>query len=94
MHRLVVEELAMGHLPQRRRTLDMMTRLPAIAMLELSALLSFVEREGLVATGIGSVDAHLLASSLDAGALLWTRDRRLRAHAERLGCAWDAAPPP
>jgi hypothetical protein len=40
--------------------------------------------------GLGYVDAHLLASTrLTAGAVLWTRDKRLRAVAERLDLAMD-----
>jgi hypothetical protein len=45
-----------------------------------------IEREQLYGLGIGFVDAHLLAAvRLTPGALLWTRDRRLRQAATRLG---------
>jgi predicted nucleic acid-binding protein len=47
-----------------------------------------IEREKLFGFGIGYVDAHLLASvRLTHGALLWTRDKRLAAAAERLSVA-------
>jgi hypothetical protein len=92
MHRLVIEELAMGPLPERGRTLDMMMCLPRLAMLEMADLLSFVEQEGLIGSGLGPNDVHLLASALAGAAQLWTRDKRLRAHAERLGCGWANAP--
>jgi len=37
-------------------------------------------------TGIGYVDAHLIAAvKLTAGARLWTRDRKLGLVAERIG---------
>jgi predicted nucleic acid-binding protein len=50
-----------------------------------TAVRRFVERHRLAATGIGWVDAHLLASAEAAGAALLTRDRRLRLQADRLG---------
>jgi predicted nucleic acid-binding protein len=49
-----------------------------------------VDRQKLSGSGIGLIDAHLIASTLlDAGDLLWTKDRRLAVVAERLGI--DAA---
>lgn len=89
MHRLVIEELAMGHLPQRARTLEMMMRLPRLDMVRTTELISFIGREGLIGTGIGPNDAHLLASTLKSAARLWTGDKRLAAQARRLGCAWS-----
>lgn len=51
-------------------------------------LTMLIEAEKLYGTGIGYIDAHLLASvRLTPGTQLWTRDKRLRAHAERLGVA-------
>jgi predicted nucleic acid-binding protein len=50
--------------------------------------MDLVERERLYSTGIGFVDAHLLASTLlTPRARLWTRDRRLHEAAERLDVA-------
>ena len=49
-------------------------------------VLALIETEGLFGSGIGYVDAHLLASAkLSGDAELWTRDRRLTAAARRLG---------
>jgi predicted nucleic acid-binding protein len=45
--------------------------------------------ERLGGAGIGFVDAHLLAACRLSGALLWTRDKRLRTQAQRLSLAWD-----
>lgn len=93
MHRLVVEELAMGHLPQRSKTLAMLDRLPALPIEQAGALISFVDSAKLVGAGIGLVDAHLILSSVAHGAALWTRDKGLSVHAERLGCAWKPGSP-
>lgn len=49
-----------------------------------------IERNSLYGTGIGYVDAQLLAATrLTPGTALWSRDRRLALAAERLGCAFD-----
>jgi hypothetical protein len=57
---------------------------------EAEEVLSFIERHVLHGKGIGYVDVHLLASvALTVGAQLWTRDGRLQAVAEALGCAFQ-----
>lgn len=87
-HRLVVEELALGRLPERDKTILGLDRLPVLEMLGHDAILRFVAGNGLVAAGLGLVDIHLLASSVSAGTRLWARDKRLAAQALRLDCAW------
>jgi hypothetical protein len=48
----------------------------------------FIERHKLANTGVGYVDANLLASTaLTPGAALWARDKTLRAAAARCGVA-------
>ncbi|WP_062345889.1 type II toxin-antitoxin system VapC family toxin [Novosphingobium sp. CCH12-A3] len=92
-HPFVTGELAMGNLRQWRRTVDLLSYLtPALRVTE-DALLAFVETNGLAGTGIGFVDAHLLASAVHGKALLWTGDQRLAGHAERLECAWQPEQP-
>lgn len=88
VHRLVVEELILGHLPARDKTIAMLGRLPQLEMADCNSIVRFVDEHSLVGTGIGLVDAHLLASALATGADLWARDKRLAAQARRLGCAW------
>lgn len=88
-HRLVVEELAMGHLPARARTIAMLLQLEKMPLLEVEEILAFIHEEALTGTGIGAIDAHLLAACLDRGDGLWSRDKKLVAQARRLGCAWD-----
>jgi hypothetical protein len=49
-------------------------------------VLRFIDQHALQGSGIGYIDAHLLAATkLTGGAALWTRDRRLHEVAERLG---------
>jgi len=88
MHPFVVGEIALGYLKKRDLfllELQMMTQAPHASDAEV---LHLINSRSLVATGIGYVDAHLLAAvRLKPGARLWTRDKRLHAVAERLGFA-------
>jgi predicted nucleic acid-binding protein len=91
-HPFVTGELALGHLRQRREILAALHDLPQAIAATDAEVLHFIEACALAGTGIGYVDAHLVAAvRLTAGSALWTRDRRLTEVAERLGVA--AAPP-
>lgn len=91
VHPFVIGEMALGHLRQSDLVLGALQDLPQAAVATDQEVLAFIRRHALPGLGIGYVDAHLLASTrLTAGALLWTRDRRLLAVAERLALA---APP-
>lgn len=85
-HPLVVGELAMGNLHARDTLLGLLRALPQAVVAADEEVLAYVARHGLFGIGIGYADAHLLAATqLTAGASLWTRDRRLREAAGRLG---------
>lgn len=77
-HSFVIGELALGSLGRRRSQiladLRMLPELPAVADAEVHQLIESRELSG---SGIGWVDAHLLASALAAHVELWTLDRRL-----------------
>jgi len=91
-HPFVTGEIAMGSLKDRHDVLDLLTCLPQAEQARDEEVLELVEQRRLFSLGLGWVDAHLLASALltpDAG--LWTRDRRLREAAERLGVAAEPA---
>jgi predicted nucleic acid-binding protein len=88
-HPFVIGELACGNLSDRRTVLELLQDLPAAAVADADEVLAFIERHRLHGKGIGYVDVQLLASAaLTDGALLWTRDRRLRTVAEALGRAY------
>jgi predicted nucleic acid-binding protein len=92
-HPFVTGEIAMGSLKDRHDVLDLLARLPQADQARDEEVLDLVEQRRLFSLGLGWVDAHLLASTLltaDAG--LWTRDRRLREAAARLGVAGEPAP--
>jgi predicted nucleic acid-binding protein len=87
-HPFVVGELATGSMRQRAVILHALRRLPQAVVARDPEVLDFIERETLFGTGLGYVDIHLLASvRLSQGALLLTRDKRLRAAAERMAVA-------
>ncbi len=87
-HPWVIGELALGHLDQRREIIGLLGNLSQAAVATTEEVLTLIERHQLVGSGIGYVDAQLLASTrLTPDARLWTHDSRLGAVAERLGCA-------
>lgn len=88
VHPFVIGEIALGHLRQRETILTVLADLPQSEAATDAEVLEFIDRQSLFGTGVGYVDCHLLASAhLTPWSSLWTRDRRLRAVAERLGVA-------
>lgn len=87
-HPFVIGEIALGSLRQPARILDALVELPRAIVATDDEVLSFIAVHALGGTGIGYVDAHILASArLTPGVRLWTRDRRLSAVAQSLGHA-------
>lgn len=87
-HAFVTGEIALGALRQRRLVLDALRDLPQAVAATEQEVLHFIDRHELFGTGIGYVDAHLLAAAqLTPGAALWTRDKRLLRLAGRLALA-------
>ncbi len=74
----------MGHLKNRKEILGLLQTLPLAKTLEDGEILKFIETRQLYGTGIGWIDAHLLASALLSRALLWTSDTKLHKAAIRL----------
>lgn len=86
-HPFVIGELACGNLKNRSEILSALKALETAPTLELNEYMLFVEQNRLYGAGIGFVDVHLLASTLLAGAALWTADKRLKKIATDLGIA-------
>jgi hypothetical protein len=89
IHRFVIGELALGNLQNRNIVLSALQNLPQATVASDEEVLHFIGSHALFGTGMGYIDAHLLAATrLSPGALLWTRDKRLLAESARLGlCA-------
>lgn len=89
MHPHVLGEVALGSIKNRERVLWRFELLPVPNVARDGHVRHLIDQHKLWATGIGFTDAHLLASALlTPGGLLWTRDNRLCAQAERLGVAY------
>ena len=86
-HPFMVGELACGALHRSSEILGLLRNLPQAPVVEHEEALAFVEAHALMASGLGWVDVHLLASAALEGERVWTRDRRLTRAARRLGVA-------
>jgi len=87
-HPLVIGELAMGSFKRRDLLLSELGDLPRAEVANHDEVLHFVSRHTLFGSGIGYIDAHLLAAvRLMPGTLLWTRDKRLLEIASKLRLA-------
>jgi predicted nucleic acid-binding protein len=87
-HPMVVAELALGTMRDRRTVLGLLGDLPGVSLPAHDEVLRLVESSGLYGKGLSVVDAHLLAAArINDDVRLWTRDKRLCAEAERLNVA-------
>ena len=89
-HPFVTGELACGNLRKREEILRLLNSLPQSPTASPAEALHFIERNKLMAQGIGYIDAHLLAATaLAENALLWTTDKRLKRVAISMQLAFD-----
>ena len=89
LHPYVAGEIMLGSLSDRAVVRLRLADLDPAPVAEHAEVLNLIDSVPLFGTGIGYVDAHLLASTmLMLGGLLWTRDKRLAAVAARLGVAF------
>lgn len=86
-HPFVTGELALGRLRKPADTLALLADLPQVQPALHEEVLEFASLHELSGTGIGWVDAHLLCATAIGRLTIWTRDRRLRDTAKRLGLA-------
>jgi len=90
VHPFVTAELALGNLRPWDSTVAMLRSLPAALVASEFELLTLIRSEQLAGSGIGLVDAHLLAACrLSPGTLLWSKDRKLARQAQAMRLAWS-----
>jgi predicted nucleic acid-binding protein len=77
VHPFVIGELALGSMPRYDLTIRSLSELPQARVAGNGEVLLLIKQHALMATGIGFVDAHLLASAKLSSARLLTRDKRL-----------------
>lgn len=92
MHPFVTGELSCGNLRDRPELLFLFQHLPAAQVAQHDEVLHFIERHALFGKGVGYGDVHLLAAvALTPPAVLWTRDKRLRARADAMALGFRSA---
>jgi predicted nucleic acid-binding protein len=88
MHPFVIGELLLGHVPGIAEMIDDLNTLPQAIVASPDEVLKFISDRKLPGSGIGYVDAHLLAAAaLTPETFVWTRDKRLHAAAQSLALA-------
>ena len=88
IHPFVVGEIALGKIKNLGLFLANVGKLPKALVAHPTEVLEFIKNCDIAGSGIGYVDVHLAASTvLTPEARLWTRDKKLRAVAERLSIA-------
>ncbi len=76
-HPFVVGELACGNLRNREEILGLLATLPEARAAVHNEVMALLKARHLHGSGIGWIDAHLLASALLSHSGLWTLDRPL-----------------
>jgi len=85
IHPFLIAELALGSLPERRKTLVYLDQLISLRPVRLEDVRHMIEARGLASKGIGLTHAHLIASCLATpGTQIWTLDAKLGKVAESL----------
>jgi len=88
MHPFVLAELALGYVPRIAEMIEDLRTLPRAIVADTDEVLKFIAHRKLSGSGIGYVDAHLLAAvALASETFLWTRDKRLYTAAQSLSLA-------
>jgi predicted nucleic acid-binding protein len=89
IHSFVLGEIACGNLHSRFKILSDLSELQSAVEAENTEVMALIAEHRLFGTGIGWVDAHLIASALLTPCRLWTFDLRLNEIAKRLGVGYS-----
>lgn len=89
IHPFVIGEIALGNLKPREPILEILCKMPAAQVARDEEVLELIRIERLFGTGLGLVDAHLLASARIEASSIWTKDKRMLREAQRLGLSSD-----
>ncbi|UVC10387.1 type II toxin-antitoxin system VapC family toxin [Rhizobium sp. TH2] len=89
IHPFMIGEVALGSLRDHDKIIASLLEMPRPTVASEAEVLSLIRNRFLAGSGIGYVDAQLLASTrLTPETMLWTRDKRLRRVAEAMGVAY------
>jgi predicted nucleic acid-binding protein len=90
MHPFIVGEIAAGSLAQWDKTVAALKTIPTVPIVADNDFFDFMKDHRLMGSGLSFVDIHLLAAvKATATAVLWSRDKRLVAKSEELGCLFS-----
>jgi hypothetical protein len=85
-HPAIIGELALGSLRDRDTVIAFLAAQREALVATHDEVMTLIDRHSIFSMGIGYTDAHLLASTLiDRRSILWTRDKRLAAAAQKAG---------
>jgi predicted nucleic acid-binding protein len=84
LHPYILGELHLGNIPKRKHFLNLIESLPQSTQATNEEVTHLIESHKLYGTGIGYIDAHILASSIIDRIPLWTFDKRLDALSKKL----------
>lgn len=85
-HPSVIGELALGSLRDRGSVIAFLIAQRGAVVATHDEVMTMIDRYGIFSMGVGYIDAHLLASVLlEEKVTLWTRNKQLRAAAEKAG---------
>ena len=87
-HPFVIGELACGHILNRRQILAFLRSLPRVVAADHDEVMRLIEVHQLMGTGIGYLDAHLLASARLSSVPVWTFDLSLKKASATLRAAY------
>ena len=90
-HTAVRGEIALGSIARRDEVLRLLSQLPRAPVIGDDEVFAMIETRQLSASGIGWIDAHLLASVMAGKHVIWTADKRLTKIAARLSVLADPA---
>jgi predicted nucleic acid-binding protein len=85
VHPFVTGELSMGKMKNWPEILDFLANLPQLQVAGHAEVLHLVGSRRLAGSGLGWVDAHLIAAALLAGAQIMTKDKALTRICGQLG---------
>ena len=77
IHPFIIGELSLGTIKNKAEIMSLLSELPLVPVAGHDEVMAAVNVHHLSATGIGWVDAHLIASALLAQAKLLTNDKAL-----------------
>lgn len=84
-HDFIVGELVLGAIPRGHAALADLAAVPRLPLMSHGEVVEFVRRHRLEGSGVGWIDAHLLASAESGAASLLTNDGALKRAARRAG---------